>query len=126
MSIKIILDGPVISKDNKGRTWNAKGGYYFLDTRYKNYQEHVASVARFQMKELPPLEGDLMVEFQFYFKNRVRYDLLNAPKGICDAFNKVVWLDDKQIVIGSLYVNYDKMRPRTEITITKLTPKENA
>lgn len=120
MTVEIILPGPVISKDNKGRTWNPKAKCYFLDTRYKNYQEHVASVALFYMKKQPPLEGDLRVEIKFYFKNRVRYDLLNAPKGICDAFNKVVWLDDKQIVESHTFVHYDKENPRTEIWVTKL------
>ena len=52
------------------------------------------------------LLGPLEVNINFQFKSKVHADLFNLPKGFCDAFNGVIWKDDRQIKRGRLQVAY--------------------
>lgn len=58
-----------------------------------------------------PLSCPLRVDIEFNFSNNRMPDLFNLPKAVCDALNtkkrgnivdRGVWLDDRQIVIGTL------------------------
>ena len=83
-----------ISKDNE-KVFNRQGRP-FLSAKYKKFAELVRLIAVSQYKG-KPLEGNLWVEMCFNFKNKVRCDLSNLPKGILDACNGLLWKDDKQI-----------------------------
>lgn len=50
----------------------------------------------------PVLEGPLEVNIGFHFDNNKMPDLFNLPKAVCDALNKVIWKDDRQILKGNL------------------------
>lgn len=50
----------------------------------------------------PLLEGLLEVNIGFHFDNNRMPDLFNLPKAVCDALNKVIWKDDRQIYRGTL------------------------
>ena len=58
-------------------------------------------------RPISPLTGPLSVEVEFFLKAPKRSrnklptskpDLDNLIKGVCDAMNKVFWVDDSQIV----------------------------
>ena len=102
--ILIKIKGKVISKDNE-KVFN-KAGRPFLSKRFKDYQKDVAYQAMQQISR--PVEGDIEVRAMFFMKNRKHSDLANIPKGIFDSFNKIVWLDDRQIKVCHLEVYYDK------------------
>ena len=117
--IRLIFPGKCISKDND-KSYNPKSGFFFLAPKHRAYQNMIALQAKIQMK-YPPLEGPLSVEIIFYMPNKVRGDLFNLPKSICDALTGIVWLDDKQIESGTLCIKYDKKNPRAEMTVYRLS-----
>lgn len=96
--------GRVISKDNE-KVFNRQGRPY-LSKRFKDYAQSVAAQAKTQIKK--PVEGDIIVDAVFFFKNRVHSDLQNLPKSLFDALNKIAWVDDRQIKICTLEVKYKK------------------
>ena len=61
--------------------------------------------------------GDLSVTLRFYRANRIRCDIDNLIKSVADSLNGVIWDDDDQIVELHATKNYDKDRPRVEITV---------
>lgn len=91
-------------------------------------------------KPARPLEGPLIVDIDSYFqtpqswsgakqeRHEGRYrpkkpDKDNIEKIYFDAMNKVIFLDDKQIVSGRTR-KYYSMNPRTIIRVTELEPIE--
>lgn len=49
-----------------------------------------------------PLECPVEVYIGFHFDNNRMPDLFNLPKAVCDALNKIIWKDDRQITKGHL------------------------
>lgn len=92
--IYFIFEGRAISKDNE-KIVNRYGRHY-LSTRFKIYEKDLKESARKQYNG-PLLLGNLSISLTFRFKNNVHPDLTNLPKSVCDAMNKVVWKDDRQI-----------------------------
>lgn len=115
-NIKIIIFGKIISKDNQ-KMGKSRSGKFFMRPEFKRFERDVKIQAMKQWKLLP-LSERLRVNIVFYFQNKVRVDLFNAPKSLCDALNGIVWLDDKQIEEGSLKLFYDKENPRAEIEVS--------
>lgn len=73
----------------------------FLRPEVKRFEMAIRYAASKQF-EGPPLEGKLKVDIDFHFDNNRMPDLFNLPKAVCDALNKLVWVDDRQIYIGTL------------------------
>lgn len=117
--LKLTILGRPISKDNQPRGIS-KYGKYFTRPEYRKYERSVKDQAFVLMAGRQPFEGRLFVCFVFFFKNKVRPDLLNAPKSFCDALNGIVWYDDRQIELATLQVCYDKQNPRVDIVVNKL------
>jgi crossover junction endodeoxyribonuclease RusA len=74
-----------------------KGGGY-TPLRVKEWQETVAVAARRVMDGASPIEIPVKVKIDFYMPTKRRMDLDNLSKGVLDALNGIVYLDDKQIV----------------------------
>ena len=75
---------------------NGHGGY--RDPRVTAWQELVAWQGRIAMGPDPPLGGALRVRLEFVLPTKRRVDCDNLAKGVEDALNGIVWLDDHQIV----------------------------
>lgn len=116
--IKFTHYGKPISKDNE--KIRNKQGRIFKSKRFRQFEQSVRYDAQIAMQGNPPIEGDVRATLVFYFPDKRRTDLFNAPKSVCDALNGVVYIDDKQITEGHLYVRYDKDNPRTEIQIERI------
>lgn len=112
--IKVIITGKPISKDNQKRGVG-KYGQFFTRPEYRIYEETARLQAVAQLIGKKILKNEVEVEMIFYFPNKIRCDLFNVPKSVCDALNGVLWEDDKQIIAGHLFVRYDKKNPRVEI-----------
>ena len=97
----------------------SRSGRFFVRPEYQAFERDV-KIQAMQQWNGQPLSGNLRVDIHFVFPNLVRVDLFNAPKSLCDALNKIVWMDDKQIVLGTLSLSYDKENPRAEIEVTPL------
>jgi Holliday junction resolvase RusA-like endonuclease len=64
-----------------------------------------------------PLQGELALSVRFYFGTKRKADLDNFNKLWADSLTGIVYEDDSQISGLHLYRDYDKARPRVEITI---------
>lgn len=115
-TIKLILPGKPLSKDNH-KEFN-KNGKYFLSDKFKRYEQNIRYEARAQLPHnFEMFVGDVAIIIDFVFPDHKRCDLLNAPKSVCDALNKIVWKDDRQIVKAFIKVSYDKDNPRIEMFV---------
>ena len=116
MKFKVIFEGQPLSKDNI-RMRNKKGQYY-LPKKYKKWEKEKQLQFCLQKEYWGfPLKKPLEVFFDFYYKDRRYGDLGNAEKSICDAMNKVFWMDDKQIEIIHKRRFLDKDNPRIVLTV---------
>lgn len=82
-------------------------GYTYTPPRTVAYEEEVALAAKLAMRGRAPLEGPLTAYLFFWMplpKKRKNAepitgaDLDNLIKGVWDAMNKIVFMDDSQIV----------------------------
>lgn len=64
-----------------------------------------------------PLEGDITVSITLYFGTKRKSDWDNFHKLSCDALAGIVYQDDSQITKAVVTKNYDKARPRIEISV---------
>jgi len=116
---KFIFKGNPLSKDNE--KIRNKQGKYFLSRKYKQYEKDLQYQFLAQKpKDFKMLTGKLAVILKLYFKdNRVR-DTHNYTKSIFDAFNGLMYKDDKQFCEEHLYRNIDKENPRVELIVWEL------
>lgn len=110
------------------------------DARTARYEDRVAWAAQVEMRRLgiPLLAGPLWLLLDVYVgvpaswsaRKRVQAlsgalrptkkpDLDNFQKAVCDALNRVVWVDDSQIVDAHPRKFYSE-RPRVELRIKEL------
>jgi Holliday junction resolvase RusA-like endonuclease len=85
-----------------------KGGGY-TDPRVKAWQQTVAIRAREAMQGREPLTGPVSMRVVFVLGNRRRVDLDNLNKGVSDAMNGIVFVDDTQVVSLHLVKHVKKM-----------------
>ena len=97
---------------------NRRGGRIFLRPEVKWFEMACRKNALKQYQG-EPLLAPLSVDIVFHFSNNKMPDLFNLPKAVCDALNKIVWKDDRQIVKGSLK-KINSGEDRIEITIIEL------
>ncbi len=120
--MKITVFGRPISKDNQSRA-PSKHGRYFLHREYRDYERNVRAQVENQLSKVvgfKPFINMLRVSMIFFFQDNRHPDLFNAPKSICDALNKVLWIDDKQIVSAGLKMAIDRDNPRVEIEVEEI------
>jgi Holliday junction resolvase RusA-like endonuclease len=130
---ELILDGEPIGK---GRPrFSRQTGHTYTPEKTARFEERLAWAAQSTMQRRPLFDGPLRVLINAYFsipaskpaKWRLaameqkilptkKPDIDNVIKGVADALNKVVYVDDTQIVslaAGKFYSD----RPRIEIFI---------
>lgn len=88
-----------ITKYN-GKMLTMRGGVY-LRPEVKRFESIIRNEAQKKFVG-EPFKGNLRVNILFEFSDRKMPDLFNLPKAVCDALNKVVWDDDRQIISGTL------------------------
>jgi Holliday junction resolvase RusA-like endonuclease len=101
----IVLNFPfkLISKDNE-RIFN-KAGRYFLSKKFRDFERRV----KFHTKEQYQgriLKGDVGISIIACFKNKVHSDATNLFKGICDALQGEVYVNDRQIKQATIQIRY--------------------
>lgn len=112
-------------------------GHAFTPAKTRSYESALRYAAQVAMRGEPPLAGPIRVLVRAYFpvpqswsaKKRnaalsglmrptVKPDWENIAK-MLDAFNEVVWVDDKQVVEGAIGKHYsDTPRLRIEVSET--------
>ena len=103
-------------------------------SRYKNGKAAIALVAADVIdnfhKSVFPLFDEatpLSLIATAYPPNRRKTDPINYAKGICDALQGIVYVDDNQIVSNGPWIRgrVDKDNPRIEVVITPLDEEES-
>lgn len=143
--IEIRLDGDPVAKGRHRHRLNKKTGVVFThpDPKTARFEDRLAWAAQVTMAGRPLLTGALVVVVDAYRSIPVSWsrskqaaalsgelrptttpDWDNIGK-IVDALNRVVWVDDAQIVDGQARKFYSD-RPRLEILIKKFefTPQK--
>ena len=131
---ELILDGP---PHGKGRPrFSRATGHTYTPEKTARFEERLAWAAQSVMNRAPLFDGPLEMAVHAYFsipaskpakwktdaKNGLirptkKPDIDNVVKGVADALNKVVYVDDTQIV-SLTAAKYYSERPRIEIFIS--------
>jgi Holliday junction resolvase RusA-like endonuclease len=109
----------------------------YTPSRTRRYEEQLAAQAARVMGNRSPMAGPVHVQVCAYIpvpkgwskgkravalsgeiRPIVKPDWDNYAK-VCDALNRVVWIDDKQVIVGRVEKFYSD-RPRLRIVVTEL------
>ncbi len=113
----ITLSGePKSTQHIYGLTCRGRFATRYMTPAGKALKEAYQWEAKAQWRQ-PVLEGELKVSARFFFGTKRKADLDNFNKLWQDALTGIVWRDDSQIAELHLYRDYDKQRPRIEVTI---------
>lgn len=92
------------------RAWQ---GRRFATKEYKDWTENMLLM----MNKREMIEGDVMVQIEFYFKYAKKNDIDNCIKTCLDAIVKKGWIRDDRQVQCLLVCKNESDRPRIEIEI---------
>ncbi len=139
MRITISLAGPARGKGAGRAFQTAAGPRIFTDDRTRKYEAQLRYAAQQQMGDRPPTEQPCIVTIQVRiaipvsFSKKKRAEALNRliwpmTKPDCnnyskalDAWNGVVWADDKQIVSEHIEKVYAE-QPGLDVTVETIEP----
>jgi crossover junction endodeoxyribonuclease RusA len=113
--VNIILKGQPISTNNC--YYHAGRGVTFIKPKAKKLKDDYIKQIKQQWKK-KPLENMLELGIKLYFNDKRKRDWDNYHKLSQDALNRIVWLDDVQILKATVEKFYDKQNPRIELEIT--------
>lgn len=117
MLITINLPFTPLAKSNSYK--RGKNSFY----KSKNIREqeilitNAATAAVTAVKGFTPFTGPVFVSINVFYKDKRRRDIDNALKILFDCFNKIVWLDDKQVVRLVINKTIGAKSPMTQIDI---------
>lgn len=144
--IEIRLDGDPVAKGRHRHRLNRKTGVVFThpDPRTARFEDRLAWAAQVTMAGRPLLAGALEIVVDAYravpaswsrrkqtaalggaLRPVTKPDADNFLKIVCDALNRVAWVDDSQVVDARVRKFYSE-RPRFEIRIREIeiTPQK--
>ena len=121
MNLRFVLPGDPVTKKNSPRIANAGGKSLVLPSaQYKNYEN--ACLWQIPPKAKINIDFPVNVQCVYYMKTRRKVDLTNLLTATDDILVKAgVLADDNCTIVArhdGSYVDYDKVNPRVDITIT--------
>lgn len=102
------------------QSFKVSGCHGYTPQLVKDWQTLVAAEASLAMQGRDPFAGQLTVVIDFYLPDRRRRDLDNLSKGVLDACNGIVWLDDQQIISLTLCKFYQSPEYGCTVTVSHL------
>lgn len=96
----------------------------YTPKKTKDYERLVKQVSGLAISE--QFVGDVFVHIVFYRRTKHRVDIDNLAKAVLDGMNEVAYKDDSQIKKLFLELEYDKKKPRSEITICNVSEWQSA
>ena len=106
---------------SKQRARFSSSGRVFTPKQTRITEEVVRFLVKDAMKdEEVDAVSSFGVRMGFFLKTFQRRDVDNMTKLILDALNKVVWMDDSQVVEIHAWKSKDENNPRTELVIYKI------
>lgn len=101
------------------------GGHAYQPKRNAEYRQRIQTAARAAMKGSAPMTGAIEANVKLFrrFKPTARNygDCDNHAKALFDGMNQIAFEDDRQIVRCVVEKFQDKVNPRAEVTIKKIT-----
>jgi Holliday junction resolvase RusA-like endonuclease len=105
----------------------------------QNYEKLIAQIAALHMRGKQPEALPVAIEIDAYFPvpqswsqkkaeqalagivlPNVKPDWDNISKSVCDSLKRIVWEDDKQVVMGRVRKMYAE-RPRLEVAVWRVS-----
>ncbi len=136
--VRFVVPFAPVAKARARTTWTNQGPRHYTPQATRDWEATVALYARKAMAGQYPLQGALAISVEFLlpitpgwpnWKRQaaatgqlaptVKPDLDNLDKAVRDACNRIVWLDDAQIVQATTSKGYS-ISPRVQITVTPL------
>jgi Holliday junction resolvase RusA-like endonuclease len=121
MTVTFTVDGNPIPKarprvtrghtytPQRTKTWEAAVGWAYLNSGANG-----------------DFDGDVAVRMRFYRQTRHRVDLDNLVKAVLDGLNGVAYPDDDCVKRLDAALDYDRERPRVEVTLEAIPAKKPA
>ncbi len=88
--------------------------------RVTDWQDYVRYEAKAAMAGRPPFAGSLEVFIDFWLPDKRRRDLDNLSKGVLDACNGIVWVDDQQVTALHLVKHFNIQEPGCTVGVEVL------
>ena len=104
------------------RSYKSGNGRFYKDGEQKVRQEAYQWQARAQYRG-KPLEGSLSVVYEFYYQ-KANTDWESGVKGMQDALNGIVFVDDVQISEATVRKYHDAKNPRVVVTVRQINAVE--
>lgn len=96
--------------------YSKKGNWIY--PRVREWQTNVRESARVAMgHDNEPYSDKIFCTIHFRLPDKIKRDLDNLSKGVLDAMNKVVFVDDRQIVCLVLSKEIDRDNPGAYIVV---------
>lgn len=112
----IVLEGKPKSTNTIYKTALKNGKpILYMTTEGKTVKEQYMWEMKSQVKH-QPYKGNIEIEIHLYFNDHRKRDWDNYNKIVCDSGNGIIWQDDKQIKVGTVYMKFDKERPHIELS----------
>ena len=116
--ITLIFPFRLISKDNE--KISNRQGRFFLSKKFKDWEDKVRVTVAGQYPHKKLLEGDISLLVTVYFTNKVHSDTTNLFKGLCDALQGAVYINDRQIKEASIVVEENFPQDSFQVVIQTL------
>lgn len=92
--------------------------------KISEYKAKIKQAAKLAMAGLNPITGAIRMTIKLYRKfvatSRRFGDFDNHGKAICDALNKICYVDDSQVVSCTVEKYTDKLNPRVEVEVEEI------
>ena len=96
-----------------------RGTFLARSQKYLAYKEEVGWLAKEAMNGRNPTDGCILVEIWAYVSGKKPGDIDNIAKSILDGMNKIVYLDDRQ-VIDLIIHRRNALPERAEIMVRRV------
>jgi len=108
--------------------YNTRGGGRRLTSKAENYVRDARALINLEIDEQKWLKQPngvwLYADMVFYFPDRRRRDSHNTLKILLDTLQGYVYVDDMYLLPRIQSVEYDKLNPRVELTVTSQTQNQ--
>lgn len=115
--LRFTLDGPPVPK---ARARKGRGGHWYTPEKTRQYEDDIRTAAFVAVARVRRwvVGATYDVEVRCYFPDERKRDADNVGKSVLDALNKGIWRDDSQVHRLTVTREIDRVRPRTEVTVT--------
>ena len=100
--------------------YTANNGMRILTDKAKNWMEEVGFFARVEMRKQKwrySEDEKIVMELTVYWPDNKRRDMSNLHKLLADAWEKILYKDDKMLLIRDMDFSVDRKNPRVEVLI---------